>query len=210
MIDFLSNAFTFPTLFYTGLLVLVVIYWLISIFGIGGVDSFDAEIEMDTGDNASSLTGWLTKFRLDGIPLTLSISLIVFISWILCFYMVEFFINNMMKNIDNKMAKVALGFWLLLLSPALALPIVISLLTPFKPLMKKLKKEAKGASATDFVGRTATIRSEKVNLSYGSVELNDGGAGLILQIRTKEPNHYKRGDKVILKEYLRESNTYNI
>ena len=210
MIDFLNNALTFPTIFYTGLLVLVVIYWLISIFGLNGFDSLETDIDIDASDNAGGLASWLIKFRLDGIPLTLSLSLIVFVSWILCFYMVDFFIHHMMKNIDDEAVKIALGFWLLLLSPALALPLVITLLTPFKPLMNKLRKDAKGASANDFVGRTAIMRSEKVNKNYGSVELSDGGAGLILQIRTEEPNHYQRGDKVVLKEYLSANNTYNI
>jgi hypothetical protein len=208
MIDFLSNALTFPTIFYTGLLGLVVIYWLISIFGLGGFDSFEAEV--DAGDDANGLAGWLIKFRLDGMPLTLILSLLVFFSWILCFYMVEFFINTMVKDIDSDAVKVALAFWLLVLSPALSLPIVITLLTPFRPLMKKLRKDAKGASANDFINRTATIRSEKVNQNYGSVELSDGGAGLILQVRAKTPNHHQRGDKVVLKEYISTSNTYTI
>ena len=208
MIDFLSNAFTFPTIFYTGLLALVVVYWLISIFGLGGFDSLEADI--DVSDDAAGLGGWLTKFRLDEVPLTLTLSLVVFFSWILCFYMVEFFINSMAKNIDNNAVKIALAFWLLVLSPVLALPIVITLLTPFRPLMKKLRKDAKGASANDFVGRTATIRSEKVNQSYGSVELSDGGAGLILQVRAEIPNSHQRGDQVVLKEYLRASHTYTI
>jgi uncharacterized OB-fold protein len=76
--------------------------------------------------------------------------------------------------------------------------------------MKKLNKGAKGASAHDFIGKTATVRSEKINLIYGSVELNDGGAGLILQVRTTEPNDYQRGNKVVLKHYIETSNTYRI
>jgi hypothetical protein len=210
MINFLTNALAFPTLFYTGLLALVVIYWLISMIGLGGFDSVEADIDIDVADNAGGLAGWLSKFKLDGIPLTLSISLIVFVSWILCFYMVEFFLNNMLKDIKNETVHIALGFWLLVLSPALALPIVITLLSPLKPFFKKLRKETRGASANDFVGKTAVIRSGKVNQTHGTVELSDGGAGLILQVRAKEPNDYKAGDKAILKEYLAESNTYNI
>lgn len=208
MIEFLNNALTFPTIFYTGLLGLVVIYWIISMFGLAGFDALD--IDIDASGDTGGLAGWLSKFRLDGVPLTLSISLIVFVSWILCFYMVEFFLNTMAKDIHNEMVHIALSFWLLVLSPALALPIVIALLTPLKPLFQKLRKETRGASANDFVGRTATIRSGKVNQIHGTVELSDGGAGLILQIRAKEPNDHKAGDKVLLKKYLAESNTYNI
>lgn len=205
MIEFISNALSFPTIFYTGLLGLVVVYWLISIFGLVGYDAFEVDV-----DEGGGLASWLNKFKLDGIPFTLSLSLIVFFSWILCFYMVEFFINTMLKDIDNSVVRIALGFWLLILSPAFALPIVVTLLAPLRPFMKKLSKEAEGASATDFVGKTAMIRSEKVNLQHGTVELSDGGAGLILQVRAAVPNEYKRGDKVILKEYLVASHTYNL
>jgi hypothetical protein len=209
MIEFLNNAFTFTTIFYTGLLALVVLYWLISMFGLSGFDAIEADIDMDA-DNTNGVAGWLSKFRLDGIPLTLSLSLIVFVSWILCFYMVEFFLNTMAKEIDNERVHIALGFWLLILSPALALPIVITLLSPLRPFFKKLRKETRGASANDFVGRTATIRSGKVNQRHGTVELSNGGAGLILQVRAEEPNDYKAGDKVLLKEYLAESHTYRL
>jgi hypothetical protein len=205
MTEFLYNALTFPTIFYTGLLGLVVIYWLTSLFGFGGYDIFDADL-----DGTEGFASGLTRFHLDGIPLTLTLSLIIFVSWILCFYMVEFFILNMLKDIDNEIVAIALGFWLLLLSPILALPIVLALLAPFKPLMKKLRKNAKGASAHDFVGKTATVRSEKVNLTHGTVELSDGGAGLILQVRAEEPNAYKRGSNVILKHYIAMRNTYSI
>ena len=205
MIEFISNALSFPTIFYTGLLGLVVVYWLISIFGLVGYDAFEVDV-----DEGGGLAGWLNKFKLDGIPFTLSLSVIVFFSWILCFYMVALFINTMLKDIDNSVVRIALGFWLLILSPAFALPIVVTLLAPLRPFMKKLSKEAEGASATDFVGKTAMIRSEKVNLQHGTVELSDGGAGLILQVRAAVPNEYKRGDKVILKEYLVASHTYNL
>ncbi|MCK5810377.1 MAG: DUF1449 family protein [Cocleimonas sp.] len=207
MIEFLNNAFTFPTIFYTGLLALVVLYWLISMFGLGGFDAVETDMEVD---NTNGLAGWLSRFRLDGIPLTLSLSLVVFVAWILCFYMVEFFLNTMAKEIDNELVQIALGFWLLILSPALALPIVITLLSPLRPFFKKLRKETRGASANDFIGRTATIRSGKVNQLHGTVELSDGGAGLILQVRAEEPNDYKAGDKVLLKEYLAESHTYRL
>jgi uncharacterized membrane protein YqhA len=128
MTEFLSNALTFPTLFYTGLLGLVVIYWLLSMIGLGSYDGFEADI-----DSTEGFASWLIRFRLDGIPLTLTLSLIVFVSWVLCFYMVEFFIHTLLKNIDNEIAPIALGLWLLLLSPALAYPLSSLCLHPLNP-----------------------------------------------------------------------------
>lgn len=207
MTNFLSNAFTFPTIVYTGLLILVVLYWLSSIIGVTDLDPVETEIDAD----ASGLAVWLTRFRLNGIPITLTLSVIIFLSWIICFFLIEFTYQMMEeKGMTDGWVKIALQFWVLILTPALALPITIPLLAPLRPLMAKLKREATGAVANDFIGRTATVRSEKINASHGTVELSDGGAGLILQIRTDKENDYKRGDKVVLKEYLPETNTYKI
>ncbi len=208
MVSFLSNILVFPTILYTGLLVLVVLYWLNSIIGLAHFDSFETsfETEIDGDAGVSGLASWLTKFRLDGIPFTLTLSFIIFFSWIFCFFMVETFI----KDFDTEWVRVALGFWGIILSPVLAIPVTALLLNPFKPIFKKLREEAKQPEANDFVGGIAIIRSGKVNDSHGSVELNDGGAGLVLQVRAEEPNSFKRGDSVILKEYLPASNTYLI
>lgn len=205
MVNFLSNTLSFPTVLYTGLLAIIVLYWLTSMFGFGEFDAIETEIDVDSGD-ASSLTLWLTKFKLNGIPFTLSVSLIIFFSWLICYFMVELFI----KGIDNEWVRVALGFWVILLAPALSIPIVATLLSPLRPLFKKLKDSSKAPSAEDFVGKVATIRSGKVNQSHGSVEVSDGGAGLILQVRADEPNNYQRNDKVILKKYLAASHIYLI
>lgn len=209
MVSFLSNILVFPTIFYTGLLILVVIYWLNSIIGLTNFETIETnletEIDVDVSD-VSGLASWLTKFKLDGIPFTLTLSFIIFFSWIFCFFMVEVFI----KDFDKEWVRVALGFWGIILSPVLAIPITAILLSPFKPIFRKLREEAKQPEANDFVGGIAIIRSGKVNQSHGSVELNDGGAGLVLQVRAKEPNRFQRGDSVILKEYQPANNTYLI
>ncbi|MCK5903564.1 MAG: hypothetical protein KAG28_10510 [Cocleimonas sp.] len=214
MVDFLNNILTFPTIFYTGLLSIVVLYWLIAIFGFAEFESVATDIEGDInadGTDAGALAVWLTRFKLDGIPLTFSLSFIIFASWVICFFAADFVILAAEDaGIKNDWVIFALGFWVLILSPALALPIVVPLLAPVKPLMRKLKEDTTGASAHDFVGRSATVRSEKINNTHGSVELSDGGAGLILQVRADTPNPYRRGDTVILKRYLVDNNTYHI
>ena len=209
MVSFLSNILVFPTIFYTGLLALVVLYWLNSIIGLANFDSIETNLEtepdVDVGD-VSGLASWLTKFRLDGIPFTLTLSFIIFFSWIFCFFMVEIFI----RDFDSEWVRIALGFWGIILSPVLAIPVTAILLSPFKPIFKKLREDAKQPEANDFIGGIAIIRSGKINQLHGSVELNDGGAGLVLQVRADEPNSFKRGDSVILKEYIPSSNTYLI
>lgn len=205
MVNFLSNAFTFPTVFYTGLLILVFLYWLVSVFGFLEFEAVETDVDLDSGD-VGGIAAWLTKFRLDGIPFTLTLSFIVFLSWVICLFIVPF----LSKELGNGLVRIALSFWILILAPALTIPIVAIFLSPLRPLFKKLKENDQPPTAESFIGATGTIRSEKVNQSYGTAEVADGGAGLILQIRADEPNNYQRKDPIILSSYLEATNTYLI
>jgi hypothetical protein len=205
MINFLSNTLTFPTVFYTGLLILVFLYWLISAFGFLEFETVETDVDIDSGE-LSGIATWLTKFRLDGIPFTLTLSLVIFISWVLCLFIVPLLI----KEINSEWVRIALGFWMLILAPTLAVPVTAILLSPLRPLFKKLRENDLPPTAESFIGAAGSIRSEKVNQSYGTAEVADGGAGLILQIRADEPNNYQRNNDIILTSYLAATNTYLI
>ena len=44
---FTHNIFTFPTVFYSGLLVLVILYWISAMVGVVDIDSGDADLDAD-------------------------------------------------------------------------------------------------------------------------------------------------------------------
>lgn len=203
MTDFLNNVFSFPTLFYTGLLIVTILYWVASSFGLGDLDI--TELEIDSSD-ISDGAGWLSKFKLDGIPLTVSISLVIFLSWVICFLVVHFY----QDKIPEGWVQIFVGFWLIILMPVISAPIVGTLLTPLKPFFKKLKEDGAGRNADALIGHLATIRTNKVTLDFGDAELDDAGANLILKVRADEPNDFKRGDSVVITEYLEDENTYRI
>ena len=55
------------------------------------------------------------------------------------------------------------------------------------------------------------MRTLSVTDKHGEVELNDGGAGLILKIRSDiNDGLLKQGDRVMLVEYLEAANTYRV
>ncbi|MGB0845352.1 MAG: hypothetical protein ACPGSM_01460 [Thiolinea sp.] len=202
MAGFIEGIFTFPTVFYGGLLVLVVLYWLSAIFGIAEVDSFDGDMDLEAEGDASGLSGWLTKFKLDGIPLTITLSLIILASWVLCFVAVHY-IYHLLPAV---WIKILVGFWLLLIAPVIAAVLISPILQPLKPLFKKLPEQR----AANLVGQYAVIRTGKVTATMGEADFQDGGAGLILKVRAAEPNAFKRGDRVKLKSYDIDSSTYQI
>jgi hypothetical protein len=158
MTDFLNNIFSFPTLFYTGLLSLTILYWLASSLGFAELDIADGT-EVEVGDSS----GWMNKFKLDGIPITISISFIIFFSWVICFITVHFY----QGKISDNLIEMFVGFWIIILAPLISAPTVGTLLTPLKPLFRKLKEDGEGRKADSLIGHLATIRTNKVTMDFG-------------------------------------------
>lgn len=198
--DFIQYVFVFPTVFFTALLVLVAFYWLTTVIGIFGIDVLDSDWESDV--EPSGIGGWLTTFKLDGIPLTITFSFIILVSWIVSFLIVDF----AYPVLPEGWVQIAVGFWLLLIIPIVAAAIVSPLLQPLKPLFKKTKD----VTVDDRIGMRVMIRTGHVNETFGEAELADGGAGLILKVRASEPNTFKRGDTSILRAYDETTNTYRL
>ncbi|CAA6805441.1 MAG: Unknown protein [uncultured Thiotrichaceae bacterium] len=198
--EFIQQVFVFPTVFFSALLTFVVLYWLTTVLGVLGVDSLDSDWETDA--EPAGIGGWLIKFKLDGIPLTISLSFIILVSWVFSFLAVHF----IYPVLPAGWVQIAVDFWLLLLIPIVAAAIVSPFLQPLKPLFKKTKE----VTFEDRIGMRVAIRTGYVNETFGEAELADGGAGLILKVRASEPNTFKRGDTSILRAYDETTNTYRL
>ena len=59
-------------------------------------------------------------------------------------------------------------------------------------------------------GQTLVVRSGVVNNETGQAIMNDGGAGIILSVRTKGELEFKKGDEVVVIEELNGDNTYRV
>ena len=200
MENFLNTSLTFPTILYTSLLLLVTLYWLFSIIGFFDVDVLDIDLDSEAESHASLLNNFLSKFKLEGVPVTISLSLIILFSWVISFLISYEF----SQKISAEGLRVVLGLWVIILAPLLSTPLVAIIITPLKPLFKQYEDQ----SAKNIIGKIATVRSHKVTAIFGEANFNDGGAGLILKVRTAENNPLKRGDKIILKHYNVTQNTY--
>jgi len=88
----------------------------------------------------------------------------------------------------------------------IAVPPVSMIIRPLRPMFRKF--EATGTKT--IIGQTAVVRSGKVNPTFGEATMDDGGAGLILKIRAGGANSFKRGDRVVLLEYLESEHAYRV
>ncbi|WP_339410348.1 hypothetical protein [Pseudomonas sp. EA_35y_Pfl2_R5] len=200
---FFQTSLTFPVVLFSFLLCAVFLYWLIAAVGIFEIDALDADISLDgEGIELEGLAGLLMKLGLGGVPVTLVLSLLIFFAWVAC-YLIEMFV---LRYIAFGWLRYPLGLLSIGLALVPAVPITAALCRPLRPLFQKLQSTTRKS----VLGQTAVVRSGRVTLQHGEVTLEDGGAGLILRVRADESCGFKRGDRVVLLEYLEAEHAYRV
>jgi len=61
---------------------------------------------------------------------------------------------------------------------------------------------------SDFIGRTCVVRTGSVTAKFGEATLNDGGAGLVLRVRVEGGKQLGRGEQALIVDYDAERETY--
>lgn len=205
MSHYLDVALSFPTIVFSFFLCLTTILWLLTILGVLGLETgeFDGDLDVDSdGILAAEIMGFLSRFGLNGVPITIVISLISILGWAITFPIQSYILSHITVSIIYYPLALLVFFLASIVSIYLTAKIC-------KPLRNSLK-EQEAVSKRHLIGRLATVRSLSVTESYGEATLNDGGAGLILRIRDDQNQNFKRGDKVILLEFLENSEAYRV
>jgi len=217
MNPFYQNISSFPTVFFTFFLALTTLYWLVAVLGLISIDILDFDFldiegadvsgDLDMGEatdltNANVLAGLMLRLGLNGVPVTIIISLISLFGWILSYYSVYLLFSLVPDGILQYLA----GIPILLVSLYVAAMITAFVIKPLRPLFKK----AHQTTEKYVLGQVAIVRTSRVDESFGEAVMADGGAGLILKIRSSSDSHFKKGDKVVLFEYVKETNVYRV
>jgi hypothetical protein len=209
MDPFYAIILSFPTAIFSVLLVFCLLFWLVAILGmldISFLDIPDIDSEADMGDEGAStpdaVAGIILKLGLNGVPLTIIITIIALVGWLLSYYIVHFIFVYVPGGLLHYIA----GFFSLAITLYISVIITGKIIKPLRPLFKKMEQDVERL----VMGQTAIVRTSRVDQSFGEASLDDGGAGLILKIRASEGAKYKRGDKVVLIEYLKELNAFRV
>lgn len=208
MDPFYQNISSFPTIFFTFFLVLTVLYWVVAVLGLVDVDVLDfnglgVDGDINTGNSSSSadvLAGLFMRLGLQGVPVTVIISFISLIGWIFCYYIVHFLFSWIPDGILRFIA----GLPVLVGCLYVAAVCTAVLIKPLKPLFAKAEQK----TVKLVLGQTAIVRTSRVDAGFGEAILEDGGAGLIFKVRTSGEAIFKKGDRVVLLEHVKENNTY--
>lgn len=202
---FITTSLSFPVVLLSFLLCVAILYWLIAALGLIDIDLFGGDgVEVGDGDGlqAEGLAGLLLKLGLNGVPVTLVLTLLFFFSWILC-YFIEL---SLLSHLPLGLLRYPLGLAVVVGCLLLAVAPTRLLVRPLRPLFHKLE----ATTSRSLLGQLAVVRSGSVSLSFGEAVVEDGGAGLILRVRAEPALGFKRGDRVVLLEYLEGDNSYRV
>lgn len=209
---FYENISSFPTVLFTFVLAVCLVYWLGAVLGFLDIDLLD----IDTGDvdvdgagaesgkdyAPNALAGLLLKLGLNGVPVTVIVSFIAMFGWVLCYFVVHFTFAFVPDGLLRYLAGIPIFVGVLYIA-------VLITSVAIKPL-RKLFKAASENTVKHILGQSVIVRTSYVNETFGEATFDDGGAGLILKIRATGGESFKNGDRVVLLEHFKDANTYRV
>ncbi|MBC8074011.1 MAG: glycine zipper family protein [Deltaproteobacteria bacterium] len=222
MDEFLAASLSFPTVVFTVLLGIAAVYWVLVIIGALGLDVLDADgggghaghADVGHGDvghvhgdaahpgyhdvDSSPLVSLFVTLKLDSLPLTVSLSLVFFWGWL-----ISHLSSHYLLAADRHWG---LELALLLVALLLALLLASLVARPISPLFRS----ESGARRSALVGKIVTIDTSRVDASFGNATAEDGGAGLIVQVRCESTNRLTRGDRALVVSYDEARETFEV
>ena len=177
--DFVGVVLGFPTALFTFLLVVVVGYWIVVLFGALDSDSLDGD-----GDG-TGFSGVLAGIGLGGVPVTVALSLLVAFAW---------FVSLAGATLVSGVLS------LLVLVVALAVAWLLTRLVVLP--LRRLFPAAEGDSRAAFVGRPCVIRTGTVSETFGQAEVTAAdGSSAIVQVRQTGRDTFTAGTIAMIYEF---------
>lgn len=229
--DFLHNAFAFPTAIWSVLLIFVLLYWLLVILGALDLDVLDGVLGagdggaegaldgpldggadggaegLDTGHDVDGahdgvLATVLGTLGLAGVPLTVALSVLIFLGWVLTYLGMEVWRRAGLAILGG----VATGVLVAAVALALALASTSLALRPLRGAFRTQQ----ATSRHELVGRICKLTTMRADTGFGQAEIDDGGSPVLMQVRCLRPNQLTRGAQAIVYDYDREHEVFLI
>lgn len=198
---FYQIIMSFPTVLFTILLLVVLCYWLLAILGAVDISILDVDIDADASA-LGAVTGFMMRLGLHGVPVTIILSLVAITGWLISYYIVYFLSGLFFTTLLRYLLGVPVFFG----SLYAAVMLTAWMIKPLRPLFKRAEQQ----TIKRVLGQVAIVRSTLVNRHAGEATLADGGAGLILKVRSRDEVEFHRGDRVVLLEYIPEEYVYRV
>ncbi|MBX7192028.1 MAG: DUF1449 family protein [Sandaracinaceae bacterium] len=236
MDELLSILFSMPTLPWTCLVVASVVYWLTVILGaldidvLGGADghghlgdvghadvvghgdaghadlghAHDAPAHDGALDAAApshgGLTSLLSSLKLRSVPVTITLSFLGFFGCLVS-YLISAHVTPLLP-----LSSIATSALVLVVSLVTSLFATSAAIRPLAPLFATKQ----GTRNKDLVGKVVRITTGRVDAKFGEGQLDDGGAGLRLQVRCADPDALARDDEALILGWDAQSESFEV
>lgn len=205
MYQFMELTLSFPVVIFSLFLALTIIYW--SLVCCGVLDIEPVEIHLQTVwayDQASADVDrkLLSRLGLDEVPLSVILTLISLNGWLVSYL----FHLALVRHIPYAILYYSVGLISGIVSLLMALATTALIVRLSRPLLRKIT----GPPPRPICGQIAVVKSARVTAGNGTALLNDGGAGLLLQVRALGNAQFKRNDRVVLLRYIAEEHVYQV
>ncbi|HEX6341599.1 hypothetical protein [Umezawaea sp.] len=183
MAEFARTAFGYPTAFLSVLLVVVVLYWSLAAVGV-----------LDGDDGVLGVEGALAGLGLDGVPVTVVLSLLTAFSWFACLG------GSVLLNGFDLSSPVVIALGLVVLVVAVVVGLLLTRLLAWP--LRKLFPNPRQASRNDFVGRPCVIRTGTVTHDFGQAEVTaSDGSSAVVQVRQAGQDVLVAGSTALIFDY---------
>lgn len=191
---FLAAVLSLPTVVFTVLVGLFVLYGLATLIGAADLELLDGGVGLDDVPD-SPLEVALNILGVAGIPLAIVLGVSSIFAWMASMiamrYLPETGLVQLGAGIGS--ALFGIGFGSLMLRP-----------------FRRIFVSAPAPTRAGIVGRICTVRSLRVDSGAGTAEVDDGGAGFIAEVRCFRENALTRGSKAIVYDYDSEQGVYHV
>lgn len=204
---FMDAVINYPTAVFTVLLLVVLLYWLLALVGWVDVESTGMDLlpklsmEGDPGD-VSALAGHMMALGLSQVPLSITVSVLVLVSWTLSALAGQW----LMPMVPTLLLQIVVGTVVLLLSVALAIFVTALLVRPLRGLF--VTHQAMGNAS--LVGQMCTVLSQRVDGRHGHAEVAQRGASIQIRVWAPDDNRLTKGDAAVILAYDEAANRYRI
>jgi len=227
MQEFLDTALSMPTLAFTAMIGITLLYWVsvmvgaldLEIFDPGGaldgvdgaIDGMegmaagaDVDVDVDAGVDGDAsvggLAGALHALRLRYAPLTVVFSFITLFGWL-----ISFFASRYLDPLIP-LPGIASGAIVMLGALLVAMPLTSLITRPLAPLFKTISARQN----KDLIGSVVTVKTGRVDQSFGQASLQDGQAELLLKVRCDDGDQLSRGDQALIVGWDEASKTFDL
>lgn len=201
MIELLHAALSPANIVVTGLLVLVLLYWITVILGLIDVHILDFHVDFHAHSDVDISVDWLNHvlyfFNLGQIPFMFFITFLVIPMWVISI-LLNFYIGNTSFLISS----------LLLIPNFVGSLFIAKIFTmPFVKLFAYLNKEEQ---EEEVIGKVCVATTSISNEKIGQVKVHTKESPLLLNVKTKPGTMLKVGETGLVVEYLQDKNIYLI